>query len=172
MNMGIRDYLNRNPRLTASIFGTLTVLAVAFAAYQVLAGNGPSGGAASGLQSFYSTDDGKTYFTDDSRKLPPFKVDAGEAVKAYVYSCDGGKTTFVGYLERYSPKALAAMEAAKAKATDPTEVNVTGILESAVEYKAVGGTEWVTRSATAKIARIFDVKCPGNTGGTAQPVTP
>jgi hypothetical protein len=39
-------------------------------------------------RAFYTTDDGKTWFTDDAERLPPFDHGGKQAVRLYLFSCD------------------------------------------------------------------------------------
>ena len=66
-------------------------------------------------QSWYTDDDGKTWYADDKSLSPPIDHNGKTAVRAYVFSCDGGKHEFVGYLERYTPDARQAIEQARSK---------------------------------------------------------
>lgn len=71
-------------------------------------------------RSFYTVDDGKTFFVDRIQ-VPPYRKGMSEAVGAMVFSCDGGATKFVGYLVRFTPEGKAQMEAAQAGNARPAE---------------------------------------------------
>src|SRR5947207_12339964 len=60
-------------------------------------------------KSYYSTDDGKTYFEDSADHLVPFDKDGKEAVRAHVFQCGGG-APFVGYLEKLDSKVKARLD--------------------------------------------------------------
>jgi hypothetical protein len=107
--VGIRETLNKNPTYTAAGTAAIILLALLFIMWQACGGIGGGGGAAAG-QAFYSIDDGKNFFVDEAGKIPPFKKDGKDAVRAHVFTCDGGKTKFVGYLESYSPQDKKIME--------------------------------------------------------------
>src|SRR5687768_16389120 len=116
--MGLRETLNENPRITTGLTVALIVVVLAWLLWP--SGGGTGGGGAGGTgggggttQLFYSTDDGKTWFPDDAAKIPPFKKDGKDAVRAVVYKCDG--KTFVNHLERYTPEAQKQMAAASNK---------------------------------------------------------
>ena len=64
-------------------------------------------------QVFFTDDDGKTWFPDDAKRVPPFDRNGKPAVRAHVYKC-GGKT-FVNHMERYTPEAKKKVEAIYAK---------------------------------------------------------
>jgi hypothetical protein len=95
---------------------------------------------------WFTTDDGKTLFTDEARKLPPFDHDGKPAYRAYVYSCDGGKTRFVAFLERYTPDALRQLEEQR-KSSMPPELGVIDrLMNQGREVKRPGDANWVNFS--------------------------
>jgi hypothetical protein len=58
--------------------------------------------------SFYTIDDGATWFADRTELIPPFKKDGKDAVRAYVYRGPDGHE-FVSHLERYTAEAKHAL---------------------------------------------------------------
>jgi len=118
-------------------------------------------------QTFFSVDDGKTWFADDATKLPPFDKDGQQAVLAHVYrSADG--TKFVDYLERYTPDAQQTIQ--KANHPDPNskgpgDLNaIQSAFKSGREVKRPGDAKWVSVGDFQAAAKIMAVKCPD--GGT------
>src|SRR5215210_5554852 len=91
-NVGIRETINKNPTQTAAITAGIIVLALILIIWQACSG----GGSGTIGKSYYTIDDGKTYFVDASNKIPPFMHEGKEAVRAHVFTCDNGKTKFVG----------------------------------------------------------------------------
>ena len=85
--MGIRETLNKNPGITTGATAGIILLAVGFIIYQLSGGGTPS----VATKAYFTIDDGKTWFSDDINKVPPFDKDGKQAVKAYVYECPGGK---------------------------------------------------------------------------------
>src|SRR3954470_798778 len=71
---------------------------------------GLGSGKTRGAQSWFTADDGKTWFADDLNKLPPFEKNGRTVSRVYLFSCDGGKTVFVGYLERFTPEGKRALQ--------------------------------------------------------------
>ena len=57
---------------------------------------------------FFSDDDGKTFYKDSIFKFPPFEHDGAVVNRAVVFTDDG--KTFVGYLERYTPQTRKALQ--------------------------------------------------------------
>src|ERR1700735_2603150 len=58
-------------------------------------------------KSFFSTDDGKTWFADSASNVPPYDYDGKPAVQAMVFRCDGHK--WVQYLQKYTDSAKAGV---------------------------------------------------------------
>ena len=107
--MGIRESLNKNPKIAAGIAVGAMLAGLGFVGWQL----GASGPSAVERGGYFSDDDGKTFFVDDIDKVAPFDRGGKEAVRAYVYTCDDGATKFVGFLERYKPDAATKIRAAR-----------------------------------------------------------
>jgi hypothetical protein len=168
--MGIAEGLQRNKGLT--IFLSLTVIVVAVASiFWNTRPDAPPPKAFAG-QSFYTVDDGKTFFPDSSNKVPPFDEGGQTAVRAYVYTCDEGKTRFVGYLERFTPEGKKQMEEMMSQKQGAAIPLLTNTALSAAEVKKPGATEWVPKGDIEKAAPIFDVKCPHGGAHPVEPVMP
>ncbi|CAN5595465.1 hypothetical protein BH09PLA1_BH09PLA1_10040 [soil metagenome] len=157
--MGLREKLNENSRLTAGIVGTAALIATVFVVMQVMAGRRT---VPSKLpDSFFSDDDGKSFFVYDSENVPPFDHKGKSAVFARVFQCCGKR--YVGYLERYSTQAHALKVAGKG--TRETEMYGR-------ELKRPGETTWVSARDLAAANKIADVKCPHGTNASPEPVEP
>jgi hypothetical protein len=61
---------------------------------------------------YFTDDDGKTWFADSVLNIPPFDHNGKEAVFAEVYSYDGGSKQFCGYVAKYSPDAKKRLQSA------------------------------------------------------------
>ncbi len=156
--MGLREIANQKKGLTTAIAIAMVVVAVGVLAWQITGGFTQ---AADQAQSFFSDDDGKTFFAADASKLPPFDHNGKEAVKAHVYTCDDGKTTFVGYLERYTPEATAKLNAARN--TDKYDQVVEEVFVNGTELKKPGDAKWSPRSSPEGRAAAMP-KCPDGSG--------
>src|SRR5690242_15812342 len=88
--VGVRETLNRYPRTTM----VMIAIALLAAVYFLWSAMGGSTAGRSGTQAYFSIDDGKTWFVDDGKKIPPFQKGGKDAVRAYVYRCPDG-TKFV-----------------------------------------------------------------------------
>ncbi len=139
--MGIRDSINKNPGVTAGVIAVIVVIASLLILWQLgVFGADPDAGRA-----FFTVDDGKTWFPEDSKQLPPFQEGGKEAVQAHVYECPGAEP-FVVFLERYTAEGKAAIESGM----------TTG---AGSEVKKPGDTAWVSRSTPAG-KKITELKCP------------
>jgi len=127
---GVRGWLNKHPGVAIGAVAALLVIILAFWLWPE-----PK------PQSYYTTDDGKTWFTAD-RVVPPFDKGGQEAVQAVMFSCDGG-APFVGYLRRYPPDAKARLEA---HMSDPK--NQFAMPPGGEEVKRPGDKEWVSSNST------------------------
>ena len=165
--MGVRETLNQNPRITTGVFLGIVVLAIAFMLWS--SGSGAGGAGTSGTKAYFSIDDGKSWFADDVKKIPPFQKDGKEAVRAYIYKCPDGKE-FASHLERYTPEASKKLEASYASGSRNTDVvALQRIQATGVEVKAPGQPNWVNLS-DQKAALIVTPRCPD--GGEPEPLQP
>lgn len=162
--MGIRETINKNPKQTTAITAGIIALAFIVILWQACGGGGGGVG-----QSYYSIDDGRTFFVDASNKIPPFKKDGKDAVRAHVFTCDGGKTKFVGYLEAYSPQDKKMMEDAMSGKAPPAAY--AGYSGQAM-VKKPGQPQWVPLmpGTTQVYSAIVQVNCPD--GATPERVYP
>jgi hypothetical protein len=164
--VGVREALNRNPKLACGIaagalLATLIYLLLTREREDTAAV--PAGQA----RAFFTTDDGKTWFTDEVRKVPPFSKDGKEAVRVYVYKCPDGKQ-FAAWLERYTPPSKKQLEAMQARAENaPPDLVPFGAPE--VEIKPPGQSNWI-KSSDPRAAAIMTPKCPA--GGEPELVIP
>ena len=153
--MTLRERINKNPQQAAMIAGGATFLALLLIFWQACGGSGKPGVG----KSYYSIDDGKTDFVDASNKIPPFKHEGKDAVRAHVFSCDGGKTKFVGYLEMYTPQDKKMMEdAISGKAPPAAYAGYTG----QAMVKRPGAPQWIPLmpGTTQFYAQTVQITCP------------
>jgi len=101
--VGVRQKLNQYPLVCSTGMVAVVLFAVYFAYAQLR-------GAKSTVPTldYYTTDDGKTLFTDKIDRLVPFRHGGKEAVRAHVFECNGKR--FVGYLSKMGEQARAAVE--------------------------------------------------------------
>jgi hypothetical protein len=166
--VGIRETLNKNPAITTGATAAIILLAIGFIIYQITGGGSPS----VATEGYYTIDDGKTWFSDDINKIPPFDKDGKQAVRAYVYECPGSDP-FVSHLERYTPEGKKALEAAQ-KSNDPNNpVVMEDVMATGLEVKKplTGDKGWVKQGAPAA-GKIMELKCPDGKTEGIMPVIP
>ena len=167
--MGLRETLNENPRLTTGLTAGMIGVVLLYILWSAFGGGGTARSDIAGGkgQIFFTDDDGKTWFPDDAKKVPPFQHNGKEAVRAYVYKC-GGKT-FVNHMERYTPvgkKKLEAVYASGKPINDPTVMD--SIQATGMEVKSPGDAAWV-KATDPKAPSVMQPKCAG---GDLEVVTP
>lgn len=162
--MGIRETLNKRPRVAAAITaGLLTLSAAVF----IWANKGVSERV---TRAYYSDDDGKSYFDDEVNKIYPFDHNGKPAYRAYVYQC-GSEKPFVHYLGRYTDKAKVRMADLAGKTGDPEAVGeLARLRNTAIEVKKPGEEKWVPLFSSAGDAMIRHPICQNKT--TARQVSP
>lgn len=156
-------------RSSAARYGVLAAIGVGILAVLLWQTTGPK----QIDKTWFTVDDGATWFADDAGRIAPFEKDGKQAVECRVYTCDGGKTTFVGFLVRYRPEgkaqfaALTPPDKASALAADEYAAKYDAIVQATREVKRpkTGDREWVLGSSPALGMAVMTVKCPD--GGKA-----
>jgi hypothetical protein len=159
LSIGIRQRMNEHPRVTAAVIGVIVIASVGAVVMQVRAGRHTI--AAHLPDSYFSVDDGKTFFVASGDNVAPFDYQGQQAVHALVYECNGKR--FVGYLERYTPDARKLM--IEKKSTPATEIYGR-------ELKRPGDKSWVKSGDQKNCAKIVDVQCPDGSSAAVEPVEP
>jgi hypothetical protein len=156
--MGIREKLVNNPSASKAVAAGLIVICGLVIFLEVKAGRPPAAAAIVG-KTFYSDDDGKTWFLDDASRIPPFDHNGSPAYRAVVFR---GKTgpPFVAYLARYSVKQTARM--AQDAAQNPGAPSRMQMIPPQ-ELKKPGESKWVTFT-TPTTTGYPVVNCPDGSG--------
>ena len=157
--MSLREVMNKNPGITTGVNARIIVLALLAIIWSNWGGSGAVGAGGGVGKSFFSDDDGATWFPDDASKIPPFKHNGKDAYRAYVFQCKGGKP-FVQYLERYTPQAQAKLEANRKKKS-PDVGLLEGINYDGLEVKKAKAPaeKWVKQTSPTFV-QITQPKCP------------
>ena len=100
--LGIREKLNRN-----SMYSTAAIVCMLVAAAVVIGLELRGNDGKPPAKSFFTVDDGKSWFADSSSKLPPFDHGGAQAVRCYVFKNSSGD--FAGLLEKYSDDTRARL---------------------------------------------------------------
>lgn len=171
--MGIREMVGENRRVVMG--GAVAVLVVAclgLVAWSWTSGGEPSRSSAG--RAFYTVDEGKSYFRDDSAKTPPFEHEGRQAVRALVYRC--GDREFVGVLVRYAAQPLASRggstrgkQGSAGAGPGTAEVKPSPM---GMEIKRPGETNWVRQYGSKEAMEIMRVRCPDGSSGTPVVVEP
>jgi hypothetical protein len=101
--LGIRETLNNKSSVAIAVM----VCAVAFCAVVIAVELHGSKGEPP-KYAYFTTDDGKTWFSDSAIRLAPFDHNGSPAVRCFVFTGPNGK--FVGLLEKLTDDAHARLE--------------------------------------------------------------
>ena len=162
--MGIRQKINEHSGVASAVIGCVICLVVALSIWLTFGGHRRNAGA--GNMSFYSDDDGKTWFVDQVSKVPPFDHNGKQAVRATVFRCRANKP-FVAYLQRFSAAEKAKVEAAVAKAPESLQMVE---YQTPMEAKKPGDAQWVSAPG-AEYQKAITPVCPDGSLNLV-PVTP
>jgi hypothetical protein len=164
--VGIRETLNKNQQYTTIATIAIIVIAIGIIIWQMM----PERPIRVVTKSYYTIDDGKTYFADTADKLAPYDKDGKEAVRAHVFQCGSGEP-FVGYLEKLDPRVKDKLDAFFADPKNkgkmmPGQIEAE---ESGRMVKRPGDAKWVPEMSPAA-PRVTTVKC--RDGTYAMRITP
>ncbi len=168
--MGLRQILNRYPAATgiAAVVLVVLLIGVRLISSRKISATPPT-------LSYFSADDGKTFFADDINQVAPFQRDGHEVDAACVFECNGKR--FVGYLERaVSPEAAAYIRDARhdmlaTATTQPQWIpdsDVVNKITRKLEIKKPGDSRWV-KELSSEAPGVMTVSCAD---GTAVQVGP
>jgi hypothetical protein len=134
MNSGIRQILDQRKNVLMGLAVGAIVVSSGFTLYHFARGDAGTAGQVSTM--YFTVDNGKTFFADDSSKLPPFDHEGKQAVRARVFESSNG-VRFVNHLERYpatvrdAASPTNAREAMGGEASERIEVKKAGAPDSA-----------------------------------------
>jgi hypothetical protein len=152
--MGIREFLNTRSHFVAGAMGAV-ILTAGWFTYREAS---REFSRPTFSEAFFTTDDGRTLFTDDKHLLPPFEYEGKTAVRAAVFEEDGKRV--VKYLERFTAEtqqAVAAYERDKAAGRPPQQAGlVMGAETSGREVKRPGQDKWFAANSREG-RRIIDL---------------
>jgi hypothetical protein len=157
--MGAREWLSGHPKAAIAIGCAMVVLTAGVVVAELRAQHHryPSGPP----ESYFTVDDGKSFFAASSDNIPPFDYDGQQAVRAYVFQCGGHR--FVGYMERFSTKYH-------------DQVVAHGLSPEAMrfgrELKKPGDAKWVPSGDLRFEAAFTDIHCPDGSSDVPQAVEP
>jgi hypothetical protein len=164
--MNIRQLLNSSPVLTGLAALVVAGTAVAFAARSL--GTHPPDTS----HAFFTTDDGKTWFSDSSNNIPPFEKDGKTAYRCSVYECNGKQ--FVLEMQRYDEKSAQALRdaqvAARTQSTDPKKRAPGPNPQFGLQVKAPGDAKWHSAMDVAAMNKMSEaIKCGSGYATNVEP---
>jgi len=150
--MSVREAINSKKSVGIGISILFLIVAVIILAYSMLPAH-----RIKGDKTFFTDDDGQTWFLDSVYLTPPFDHNGKTAVRAMIYSYDHGNKTFCAYLTRYTADAKKRLDDAIAKAASagkpPSSVGLFSDRElnsTGVEVKTPGpGHSWAVKDTPA-----------------------
>lgn len=167
--MSFREDINKKPGVFIGVSAAVVVLAIIWLAYS-LRGTKPAAAVLT-TKGFFSDDDGKSFYADDVKNIPPYDHNGKKAYRARVYEVKGSNQRFVGYLESYDEKAKKHIEDEMNKGIDPgTAMQGVDML-----VKKPGPGKWVKVSSTVspEMMHVITVTSPdGKKGEELQRVLP
>lgn len=169
--MNIRETINQKPKLTVIVASTISLLAV-FVVIWDLFGTRASARKTYAGKTFFSDDDGQTWFIDEESHLPPFDHNGKTAYRAVLYRCGSGKP-FVAFLGKYSDAQFARMAEMKKQIADRDSGEDPERLFTSIpmDVKKPGDSKWVVGLAPKvgtydgrAYEKITTVVCPEGSG--------
>ena len=145
--MGLRQWFNQSPYRTGAFLVVLIGTSIGFAMYV-----SRSDVVTPPDKLFFTTDDGKTFFGDDARKLAPFDINGKRAVQANVYTVDHS-SPFVAYMIKYSPEYQRVKS--KLGVNPPPELVRKGTF-----VKRPGDSEWLLMESPQGKSLVEMLKSP------------
>jgi hypothetical protein len=157
--MGAREWLNQHPNVAIGGGIAVAIAAIGLIVLEIRSTQHRYPTAAP--DSYFTVDDGKTFFAATSDNVPPFDYKGQQAVEAHVFQC--GNQKFVGYMERFIPKYHDIVVA-------------KGLSSNAEEYgreiKKPGDAKWLPSGDLRTEAKLTEVHCPNGSSDTPQPIDP
>jgi hypothetical protein len=167
--MSIVEEIRNRPAVGYALAGVMAIASGA-TLWAALGSSTPSG-PTMGSKLYFSDDDGKTFFTDDSARIPPYDHNGKRAYQAAVFKC-GAKAPFVGYLITYPDAAKAQLEAISANERRSASPKLLGIKKDSGLVKRPGDKDWLPLSGDQPKGDILNPRCPDGSSDSAAEVVP
>lgn len=169
--MGLRQSINNNPIVTTALTAAIMIAAIWYILHRTL-GNRPTPPRIP-TQCYFSDDDGKTWFIDDAKNVPPFDHNGKKAYKAILFRCKDGKP-FVARLEGFDDEAKGMIQDEVSKGRNVLSAEYQTMTHGMM-IKHPGDADWTTLkpgdSASARQwGEIMSIHCPDG-GLNAKPVS-
>jgi hypothetical protein len=158
--LGLREQINKKPGLASGITGGVVLVLVLIMFWQIRGGHRTP--TTTTTRVYFTVDDGRTWFADDSSQVPPFDHEGAQAVRCFVFKCSSS-APFVGYLETLTQTAHDRLA--------PAALGTMGATPDDILVKKPGDKNWVLPNSP-KGPKILDVHCPDGSVERPEPVYP
>jgi hypothetical protein len=169
--MGIAESLNKNKIWSIGVALVMVVVAGVLLAVELKPAK-----QFSQKETYFSDDDGASWYIDDINNIPPYNHNGKEGVRAIIYNYDNGSKEFCGYLMRFGPAVKRRIDAAVANAAvqspPATAAQIAYGIDFAqqAEVKSPGSkSDWVPMT-DPRAAAVFSIHSPD--GSTLDSVLP
>ncbi|MBV8780277.1 MAG: hypothetical protein JO353_02665 [Phycisphaerae bacterium] len=120
---------------------------------------------------FFSDDDGKTYFADDSARISGFDHAGKTAYQAAVFQCGHG-SPFVGYLIKFNASGKSALEQIPDAERRANSSQAWGIRQTSSLIKRPSDKSWISLDGAAAANQVLNPPCPDNSSDTPHQILP
>ena len=136
--MDIRQKMNENPVVGGAVALGIVLVAIVIIIWYFHVPKDTTLPQTIADKGFFSDDDGKTWYVDDLKNVPPYQHNGKTAYRAQLYMNIDDDTKFVGYLQGYEKADKAKIEAAIAGGTPPSQA----LVEILPNVKKPGSAAW------------------------------
>jgi len=165
--MSIRATIDRHKRTSTIVAIVVAIGAIGLIIWQ----RSPSRPNTEITGSYYTTDDGASWFVDDFDKVVPFDHNGSPAYRLMFYKCGDNGTPTPVFMERYPDavgKKLSAMLAMPPEQRDGAQMMDIG---NRVEVKRPGEAKWYS-ILSPQGQKIFNVQSLSGCNGVPMPAFP
>jgi hypothetical protein len=153
--------MNENPAITTVVTVVIMLAALGYIISRFMGHGNPAPKIPT--TSYFSDDDGKTWFIDDAKNIPPFDHNGKIAYRAVLFKCMDGKP-FVERLECFDDEAKTKIQE-DIQAGKPALAAEYQFAARGMKIKRPGDTKWVElkegdSAATIAFGEIMSARCP------------
>jgi hypothetical protein len=153
--------MNENPVVTTILTVVIMLAALGFIISKFIGHAGPAPKIPTTC--YFSDDDGKTWYIDDTKHVPPYDHNGKTAYRALLYKCPNGKP-FVQRLECFDADSKGKIEAEIASGKPALSAEYQ-YLSHGMMIKRPGETEWVQlkegdSDSQIKWGKVMSATCP------------
>jgi hypothetical protein len=157
--MGVRETLNQNKTI-----GVAAIIVLIAGAAGAMYWTNSSAIPAPLKTAFYSDDDGKTFYPDDTSRISPYDHNGKQAVRVTVFRWGNG-APFVGYMTRLNESGRKRMQELSALPDTAANDAARGAISTkTTEFKRPGEEKWQPIGSPGATADMNPAPPPGETG--------